>query len=1033
MNYDSHTEAEYGHRRRSDVRNLANVIVRWNKKTSRLGWFVPVVLTMLVTMVAAAGFDLLLDALRVKYLFTGAYIIPLIAVGLVAGLVAFIAMVVYRKMAEETVEEVNERLRVSGELTNERMLMRALMQNTPDHIYFMDAEGRYLRVNQAMADALGLRDPSAVIGKTDADYFSPAVAEAAAAEEKKVRDSGSPVLSKEEHTIWPDGRETWDSTTRIPLRDRQGRIIGTFGISRDITESKRAEIQIRQLSLAVEQSPSIVLITDVDGRITYVNPKFTAITGYTLDEVVGENPRILKAGELPDDIYRDMWAAITRGEDWVGEILNRKKNGEHYWGLASISPIRNAAGKTTHYLEVMEDITQRKEAEQALRRQFAFQRQLIDAMPIPIFHKNCEGVYQECNDAFARFVGLPREEIIGHSTSELSPPDLAERYRQQDAALMRDQSMQRYEGTVLHADGSRHQVMFSKAVVHDDRGAVNGIVGAIVDLTDLKQAEAALQAEYQRREELEKIISKSPAMVFLWRAEPGWPVEYVTENVAQLGYQAKDFSAGGMPFAQIVHPEDLPRVSSEVMDYVNRGVNEFDQQYRVFSKRGDVRWLDDRTWVRRNAEGLVTHFQGIVMDITGRRLADEREAATMAGLRAILELADELMAAPNTDELYRRAVELSREKLKLERTAVMLVETDRIQGSYGTNLKGQTTRETDHVIHLDDTWRERLRPRKSGEKPWLVVSEPYYEWDGQSIVGFGRGWVALTPILSHEHGAIGLFCNDTAISGAPVDEVSQEILAVFCALLGNIIARKRAEEEQKTIQEQHRDFMERTDRLNSLGMLAAGMAHEINNPLQGMLSHLHSVHRAIKADESARKSLVMVERGIDTIATLVRKLLIFGRTQDQEGESVECREALDFVSQLLASQFKRTGVTIRSEMKKSGLVAAMPRRYMIQVLLNLLINARDAMPGGGEILVEGEEKDGFTELRITDAGCGIAADQLAEIFKPFYTTKGAKGTGLGLSVADSLIRASHGTISVESEPGKTTFTLRLPLAGKDAV
>lgn len=1022
-----------GYRRSYNVRRLANVIVTWNKKTRRLGWIPPVVLTMLVTMSTAAAFDILLDALRMKYQFTGAYIIPLIAVGLVSGLVAFLAMYMYRKMAEETVEEVTERLRVSGELTNERVLMRALMQNTPDHIYFKDGEGCYLRVNQALANALGLSDPAEAIGNTDADYFSPAVAEAVISEEKAVRQSGVPVLGKEEHTIWPDGRETWDSTTRIPLRDRQSRIIGTFGISRDITESKRSEIQIRQLSLAVEQSPSIVLITDVEGRITYVNPKFTAITGYTSDEVLGENPRILKAGELSEDMYRDMWETITRGEEWNGEILNRKKNGENYWGLASISPIRNSAGITTHYLEVMEDITQRKETEQALRRQFAFQRQLIDAMPIPIFHKNREGVYQECNDAFARFVGLPREEIVGHSTADLSPPDLAERYHQQDAALLQSQQMQRYESSVLHADGSRHQVMFSKAVVHDDRGGVSGIVGAIVDLTDIKQIEAALQAENQRREELEKIISKSPAMVFLWRAEPGWPVDYVTDNVKQLGYQPTDFSAGGMPFSQIVHPEDLPRVSAEVMDYVKRGVNEFDQQYRIFSKRGDVRWLDDRTWVRRNAEGHVTHFQGIVMDITGRRLSDEREAATMAGLRSILELADELLAAPNTDELYRRAVELSREKLKLERTAVMVVEKDRITGSYGTNLKGQTTREADHVIHLDDTWRERLQPRKSGEKPWLIVSEPYYEWDGQSIVGFGRGWVALTPILSHEHGAIGLFCNDTAISGAPVDEVSQEILAVFCALLGNIIARKRAEEEQKAIQEQHRNFMERTDRLNSLGMLAAGMAHEINNPLQGMLSHLHSVHRAIKADDSARKSLVMVERGIDTIATLVRKLLIFGRTQDQEGESVDCREALEFVSQLLASQFKRTGVTIRCEMPKGSLFAAMPRRYVIQVLLNLLINACDAMPGGGEVVVEGEEKDGLAVLRISDAGCGIDPGQIAEIFKPFYTTKGAKGTGLGLSVVDSLIRASHGTIHVESQPGKTTFTVRLPLAGKETI
>jgi len=1002
--------------------------VRWNKKPHRFGWIYPVLLSMVVTMAVVAAFNVVLDSLQIHFSFRQIYLIPLLGVGLLAGLITFIAMQIYRMLAQQAVEEVNERMRVSGELITERLLMRALMENTPDHIYFKDEQGRFIRVNRAMAKDLGLKDPAEVIGKKDSDYFAPAVAMGFAEEERLVRQTGAAILAKEEHTIWPDSREAWESTTKLPLRDRNGQIIGTFGISRDITANKIAELRIRQLSQAVEQSTSLVMITDVRGNITYVNPRFSLVTGYTSEEVIGQNPRILKGGQNPESVYKELWSTITSGGEWSGEMLNRKKNGDVYWGLASISPIRNTAGQTTHYLGVTEDITQRKQAEQALRRQFAFQRQLIDAMPMPIFHKDTLGCYQECNEAFSQFLGFPREDIIGHTAFDLSPPDLAERYRQQDINLIKGGGLQRYEGVVLHADGTRRDVMFSKALVHDDKGDITGIVGAIIDLSDLRHAEEALKKEYQRREELEKIISKSPAIVFLWRAEPGWPVEYVSESVIQLGYTPDAFAAGGMPFSQIVHPEDLPRVTAEVTDYTSRNINEFDQQYRVFSKRGEVRWMDDRTWVRRDAQGNITHFQGIVMDITERKLADEREAATLTGLRAILEMADALMAAPNRDELFRRAVELSREKLKLERTAIMMVEQDQIQGTYGTNLKGQTAHEKDHVIHLDDTWRERMRPRKAGEKPWMVVSEPYFEWDGESMVGFGRGWVALTPILSHHHEAIGFFCNDTAISGAPVNEVSQEILAVFCALLGNIIARKTAEEEQKSIQEQHRDFMERTDRLNSLGMLAAGMAHEINNPLQGMMSHLHSVHRSIKADDNARKSLVMVERGIDTIATLVRKLLIFGRSHDQEGESVECREALEFVVQLLASQFKRNKVTIETDIRNPNMVVAMPRRYLTQVLLNLLINARDAMPKGGVIQITARDADGTAIIEITDEGCGIPADQLPEIFKPFHTTKGAKGSGLGLSVADSLLRSSNGSIRVDSRPGKTTFTLAIPLA-----
>mgnify|MGYP001166028537 CR=1 FL=1 len=1011
------------------VRRLVNTIIQWNKRSQRYGWVLPVLLAMLVTMTAVAAFDTLQDRLRAHFSFTWSFLMPLLAIGVLAGLITFVVLYVYRRMALETVEEVNERLRISGELTNERMLMRSLMDHTPDHIYFKDRDGRFLRINRALAVALGLRDPSEAVGKTNADYFAPEVARGFAETERRVLEAGAPDLGREEHTIWPDRRETWESISTLPLQDRQGRVIGTFGISRDITVAKRTEITLRQLSQAVEQSPSLVLITDERGDITYVNPKFTFVTGYAPGEVLGKNPRLLKGGDVSEQVYAEMWSTIVNGGVWTGEILNRKKNGDTFWGLASISPIRSADGRTTHYLEVMEDITQRKQAEQALRRQFAFQRQLIDAMPIPIFHKDRLGFYQECNEAFAQFIGHEREAIIGHTVFDLAPPELAERYHQHDLSLMQSAGNQRYECPVLHADGTRHDVVFSKALVHDDRGEVTGLVGAIVDLTDLKQTQAALQEENQRREELEEIVNKSPAIVFLWRAEPGWPVEYVTDSVRQLGYSPEDFIAGGIPFAQIVHPDDLSRVMREVTDYSTDGIQEFDQQYRVFSKRGEIRWLDDRTWVRRASDGTITHYQGIVMDITERRLAADRQAATMTGLRAVLEMADSLLAAPNTEELYQRAVELSRENLGLERTAIMMVKDDTIRGTFGTNLKGQTCREMDHVFPLDERWRERLQPRKAKEKPWMVVSEPYFEWDGSGMVGFGRGWVALTPIVSQD-GTIGFFCNDSAISGAPVDDVKQEIIAVFCALLGNIIARKNAQEEQQQIQAQHRDFMERTDRLNALGMLAAGMAHEINNPLQGMLSHLHAVQRAIKTDEQARKSLVMVERGIDTIATLVRKLLILGRSHEQESESVDCREAIEFVTQLLASQFKRTKVTVEVELRSPSLVVAMPRRYLTQVLLNLLINARDAMPKGGIISITGDVREGFAEIAITDTGCGIPPNELSEIFKPFHTTKGAKGTGLGLSVAESLIRSSQGAIEVESQPGKTTFLLKIPLVAR---
>jgi len=135
---------------------------------------------------------------------------------------------------------------------------------------------------------------------------------------------------------------------------------------RDITETKQAREELQKLSQAVEQSSAIVVITNLQGDIEYVNPKFTKVTGYTLEEALGQTPRILNSSIHPPEFYRNLWQTITRGGEWRGEFCNRKKNGDLYWENASISSIRDAEGNITHFVAVKEDITEQKRAEQKL-------------------------------------------------------------------------------------------------------------------------------------------------------------------------------------------------------------------------------------------------------------------------------------------------------------------------------------------------------------------------------------------------------------------------------------------------------------------------------------------------------------------------------------------------------------------------------------------------------------------------------------------------------------------------------------------
>lgn len=142
-----------------------------------------------------------------------------------------------------------------------------------------------------------------------------------------------------------------------------------LGVLRDITKRKETEAGLRKLSRAVTQSPSMIVITDINGNIEYVNPKLTALTGYTFEEVIGKNPRIWKSGNTPPEEYKSLWTTIKSGAEWRGEFCNKKKNGELFWESISISSVKDEKGVITHFAGVKEDITERKKTDEILQQQ----------------------------------------------------------------------------------------------------------------------------------------------------------------------------------------------------------------------------------------------------------------------------------------------------------------------------------------------------------------------------------------------------------------------------------------------------------------------------------------------------------------------------------------------------------------------------------------------------------------------------------------------------------------------------------------
>lgn len=253
-------------------------------------------------------------------------------------------------------------------IRKERILLRTLIDNLPDTIFAKDREGRKILANLADLEVTGYASEAEIIGKTEREIFPGDAGERGYADDLFILQTGQPVFNREDEFIDGQGKQRCFLTSKIPLFDEHGEVTGLVGIGHDVAARKQAEEQLRKLSLAVEQSPVSIVITDVDGTIEYLNPKFTHLTGYTLEEAKGKNPRILKSGATPTVLYKQLWDTIKAGNEWHGEFQNKKKNGETYYESALISPIFDKTGRITHFLATKEDITSRKNAEEEIRQ-----------------------------------------------------------------------------------------------------------------------------------------------------------------------------------------------------------------------------------------------------------------------------------------------------------------------------------------------------------------------------------------------------------------------------------------------------------------------------------------------------------------------------------------------------------------------------------------------------------------------------------------------------------------------------------------
>lgn len=264
------------------------------------------------------------------------------------------------------ITDITERRKAEEELRRERKLLRTLIDNLPVTIYVKDSECRKIIANRLDLDFIGAETEAEVLGKTDLELYNTEIAQRGYDDDLQVINAGKSVINREEIFYDEAGSERWLLTSKIPFPDELGNIIGLVGIGREITEQKQAQEKILRLSKAIEQSPVSIEITDLNGIIEYVNPKFCEATGYSFDEIIGQHARILKSYEMPTDTYDDLWKTISSGNIWKKELINKRKNGSVFWESVTITSIKSEKGKITNYIAIKEDISFRKKMESEL-------------------------------------------------------------------------------------------------------------------------------------------------------------------------------------------------------------------------------------------------------------------------------------------------------------------------------------------------------------------------------------------------------------------------------------------------------------------------------------------------------------------------------------------------------------------------------------------------------------------------------------------------------------------------------------------
>ncbi|MBN9122644.1 MAG: PAS domain S-box protein [Planctomycetes bacterium] len=890
--------------------------------------------------------------------------------------------------------EVEERARAERALGQKREKLRVTLESIGDAVIATDAEGRVTLLNR-VAEALTGWSAADAIGAPLADVFrivdQHTRREVENPVRRVIREGRTVGLANHTLLIARDGTERPVDDSAAPIRDETGGLLGVVLIFRDVTERHAAEEALRReralLRTLIDALPDAVWTKDAGARFVISNRAHV--------ELVRAGDEAALAGKTgfdfhPPELAREYHADDLRVLRDGATVFNKEErvrhpDGTERWHLVIKAPLRDRDGRVTGLVGISHDIQARKEAEAALRASEALFRGAFDDTNVPTVLTDLANRFVRANAAFGRLFGRAADEMVGMTMTDIThPDDVAESLALRDRLLAGEPYFVQHK-RYRHSDGRVLWGVTNVALVRDADGVPRAYVGQVQDVTARRAAEEELRASEGRLRAF--FDSTTAGMVEI--APDG---HYLRGNAAfhrMFGHPPEALPE--LTIADVVFPEDRERVLAEYARVARGEIASYEADRRYRRRDGSTLWARVSVVAADGAgPGRPAVVSAVVIDLTEHKLAEDALRASEERLRLLIDSVREY-AIFTTDPdgrvvTWNPGAERAYGYPAAEAVGLHMSRFHPPDEVASGAAADRLSRAAEAGSHYAEAWRVR----RDGTRFWSEV---------------------VTSALRDNGGA-----------GA---------LRGFVVVARDMTDRRKLEDQFRQAQ-----------KLEAVGRLAGGVAHDFNNLLTVINGYSDVLLNALPAADPHREALAAVRDAGERAAGLTNQLLAFSRKAIVEPRVLDLNEVIDQLARLLRRLVGEDVILATALAPGLHRVKADPTQ-LEQIILNLAVNARDAMPRGGRLTIETRnvrlrEVDAamyadlpsghYVQLAVSDTGTGMTDAVKARVFEPFFTTKEqGKGTGLGLAMVYGAVKTHGGHVSVYSELNVgSTFKILLP-------